>query len=151
MSWEFYVWICRQQEETGTKPGLSFWDLKDSQQRHTLSRKATSPPTRPLLSILPVSLSLWGHLFKNYHSSVVTSVLNVAGLVWEHRVWGCGSASPVHDQLLASNYLHNGTNDTRHPRKKWILGKGIWSSGCLRTLLPHWPICFPYGIINSLT
>lgn len=102
-------------------------------------------------SIVPVSMSLWGHLFKNYHSSVVTSVLNVAGLVWEHRVWGCGSASPVYDQFLASNYLHNGTNDTRHPRKKWILGKGIWSSGCLRTLLPHWPICFPYGIINSLT
>jgi hypothetical protein len=46
-SYKFYIWICRQQEETVPHwPDLSFWDLK------TWLHSDTLPPTRPHLLIV---------------------------------------------------------------------------------------------------
>lgn len=43
-SWEFHIWIQRQQKERGdTGPGWSFWNLKACIQWHTSSSKATPP------------------------------------------------------------------------------------------------------------
>lgn len=44
-SWEFNIWIHRQQVESNTGPDLDFWNLKVHPLWHTSSNRATPTPT----------------------------------------------------------------------------------------------------------
>ena len=57
-SWESYIWVCTQQENSDTGTGLSIWNCKDHPQWHTSSNKVTIAPTRPPLLSLSKSESL---------------------------------------------------------------------------------------------
>lgn len=60
--------------EWDTRRSLSSWNLKACLEWHASSSNATSTLTRPYLSLVPISMSLWDHFHSNYHKSPADAI-----------------------------------------------------------------------------